>query len=86
METTFISNSKKAVPHSLQSSAKKKLKVQDTKLLVRQRGCRKGLSFNEYLGFACYHTTWQNVAPTIKNNRKENFKRSGIKTRSTKNR
>ena len=34
---------------------------------LRQRFYRKVLSFNEYPGFACYHTTWQNVAPTINN-------------------
>ena len=34
---------------------------------LRQRFCRKVLSFNEYPGFTCYNTTWQNVASTINN-------------------
>ena len=34
---------------------------------LRQRFYRKVLSVNEYPGLACYHTTWQNVAPTINN-------------------
>ena len=31
------------------------------------QNCRKSFWFNEYLGFACYHTTWKNMAPTIIN-------------------
>ena len=74
----------KAVPHILQSSAKK-LKVKNTELFKTKRFYGKILSFNEYLGFPCYHTTWQYVAPTISTT--EMLKRkgnAGVKIRSTK--
>ena len=34
---------------------------------LSQRFYGKILSFKEYLGFACYHTTWQNMVLTINN-------------------
>ena len=45
-----------------------KVSCQDQNMeILRKRFERKILSFNEYLGFACYHKTWQNVASTINN-------------------
>ena len=48
---------------------------------------REVLSFNEYPGFACYHTTWQNVVLTKNNCSNVQAKgkfQAPIKTRSKK--
>ena len=52
----------KVAPHILQSSAKDwKYKI---KSYLRLKYYGKIISFNEYLGFSCYHTSWQDIAPT----------------------
>ena len=71
------------MPHILRSSAKNTKSTKYGVILSQRfsRFYRNILSFNEYLGITCYHTTWKNVARTEMLKRKQKFKRSGIKTR-----
>ena len=69
MKTTFISTSwtswrKQSLTFYNLQHKNWKYKIQS---YLSQRFDGKILSFKEYLGFACYHTTWQNIVLTINN-------------------
>lgn len=76
----------KAVPHILQSSAKK-LKVQNTELFKTKDFMEKFFHSMNILDFPAtiqLGNMWRRQSTTEMLKRKGNFKRSGVKTRSTK--